>query len=203
MNLNRHLVRFALGLSCLTAVTCLGWLWQTLAAAQPANPPPAPRPALKLADSQTLGGADRYLTYLSTDKPIYRAGETVFVRGVVLHQASHRPLPAGPTTPAVIEIRGPKGDVVASGQANAEDSVLGFQWTVPEGQAGGQADRREARCAYHQVDEGYLHAVAVVDEAHVEAEEAEYADHEYNRVCEPRGLHTRRRRRAILFSAHH
>jgi uncharacterized protein YfaS (alpha-2-macroglobulin family) len=39
---------------------------------------------------------------------------------------------------AVVEIRGPKGDVVASGQVLTEDSVAGFQWTVPDGQPGGQ-----------------------------------------------------------------
>ncbi len=37
-----------------------------------------------------------------------------------------------------MEIHGPKGDVVASGQVTTEDSVVGFQWTVPEGQAGGE-----------------------------------------------------------------
>ncbi len=35
--------------------------------------------------SPQLGGPDRYLTHLSTDKPIYRIGETVFLRGVLLH----------------------------------------------------------------------------------------------------------------------
>nr|MCU0876018.1 hypothetical protein [Pirellulaceae bacterium] len=40
--------------------------------------------------------------------------------------------------PAVVEIQGPKGDVVASGQVTTEDSVAGFQWTVPDGQAGGE-----------------------------------------------------------------
>lgn len=138
MNLKRCFVRFALGLCSLLAVACLGWIWQGLAADQPASPPATASPVLKRAETQTLGGADRYLTYLSTDKPIYRTGETVFVRGVVLHHASHRPLSADQQTPAMIEIRGPKGDVVASGQATSEDSVLGFQWTVPDGQAGGQ-----------------------------------------------------------------
>ena len=46
------------------------------------------------AHPEALGGLDRYLTFLSTDKPIYRAGETVFVRGVLLHQATRRPLAA-------------------------------------------------------------------------------------------------------------
>ncbi len=136
--MNRAYVRFALGFCFLVVLACLGRIWQSFAADQPANPSPANQPAPKIADAQTLGGPDRYLTYLSTDKPLYRAGETVFVRGVVLHHAHRRPLPAEEQTPAVMEIRGPKGDVVASGQVVSEDSVLGFQWTVPDGQAGGQ-----------------------------------------------------------------
>ncbi|MEM9346284.1 MAG: alpha-2-macroglobulin family protein [Planctomycetota bacterium] len=39
-----------------------------------------------------LGGEERYLTHVSTDKPIYRGGETVYVRGVVLHAFDQTPL---------------------------------------------------------------------------------------------------------------
>lgn len=88
-------------------------------------------------DSQTLGGAERYLTSVSTDKPIYRAGETVYVRAVVLKADTHEPLTAEQTH-AGIEIVGPKGDVVAQGLAMSEDSVVGFSWKVPDGQAGGE-----------------------------------------------------------------
>ena len=38
-----------------------------------------------------LGGSDRYRTHLSVDKPLYRGGETVYVRGVVLHYANRKP----------------------------------------------------------------------------------------------------------------
>jgi hypothetical protein len=83
----------------------------------------------------SLGGADRYLTAVSTDKPIYRAGETVWVRGVLLHAFDHTPL-AEPAN-ASIEIKGPKGETVAAGTAPATDSVWAFSWTVPAEQAGG------------------------------------------------------------------
>src|SRR5262245_63377243 len=66
------------------------------------------------ATTEVLGGAGRYLTSLSTDKPIYRAREKVYVRGVILQAGDHTPL-KGNQTNALIEIRGPKGDVVASG----------------------------------------------------------------------------------------
>jgi alpha-2-macroglobulin-like protein len=88
------------------------------------------------ASTELLGGADRYLTHVSTDKPIYRPGEQMFVRGVVLHHQTNKPL--SENISAAVEIIGPKGDVVASGPASAEDSVLAFAWTIPGEQAGGQ-----------------------------------------------------------------
>ena len=90
--------------------------------------------------TDALGGEDRYLTHLSTDKPIYRAGETVFVRGVVLDAFDHTPLPEdenGRANP-MVEIKDPKGAVVVSGQSRMADSTVGFSWEVPEGQAGGE-----------------------------------------------------------------
>jgi len=93
---------------------------------------------LKITNTEILGGSNRYLAYLSTDKPIYRAGETIYMRGVILHHATRVPFPANRQVHALVEIRGPRGDVVAGGPAASEESVLGFQWTVPDGQAGGE-----------------------------------------------------------------
>src|ERR1700722_19484077 len=89
-----------------------------------------------MVTTEALGGEDRYLTSVSTDKPIYRSAEKVYVRGVVLQAANHKPLPT--STNAIIQIKGAKGDVVASGSADAHESVWGFAWEVPEGQAGGE-----------------------------------------------------------------
>ena len=90
------------------------------------------------ATTQELGGAERYLTFVSTDKPIYRAGEKVYVRGVLLNAADRKPLPANQQTQTTIEVKGPKGDTVASGFAPTQDSAWGFAWEVPQGQAGGE-----------------------------------------------------------------
>jgi hypothetical protein len=95
-------------------------------------------PKAKRATTQDLGGANRYLTFVSTDKPIYRAGEKVYVRGVLLNAAGHKPLPDNQSASATIEIKGPKGDTIAGGSSSAQNSVWGFAWEVPEGQAGGQ-----------------------------------------------------------------
>jgi len=93
-----------------------------------------PEPA-EVVDSATLGGKDRYLAHVSTDKPIYRAGEKVYVRSVVLHAADRTPLTD--SVAGFVEIKGPKGNTVSSGRAATEESVTGFAWEVPEGQAGG------------------------------------------------------------------
>jgi len=86
--------------------------------------------------SASLGGADRFLTFVSTDRPIYRPGEKLYVRGVVLHANTHAPNASATT--ALVEVTGPKGDTVASGYANAQDSVVGFSWDIPAGTAGGE-----------------------------------------------------------------
>jgi len=86
--------------------------------------------------TKELGGGERYLAHVSTDKPIYRTGEQVYVRCVVLHALDKTPLKKG--TEVFFEIQGPKGDTLASGYSRMEDSVAGWAWGVPEGQAGGQ-----------------------------------------------------------------
>jgi hypothetical protein len=94
------------------------------------------KPALVTSD--TLGGADRTLTYVNTDKPMYRPGEKVYVRGVVLNAHTHVPLPVGGGPAMTYQILGPKGDVVATGATQVTDSIAGFAWDVPPGQAGGE-----------------------------------------------------------------
>jgi len=83
-----------------------------------------------------LGGPDRALTSISTDKPIYRSGERVYVRGVVLNAFKHTPV-AEPAQ-ATVEIRGPRGNVVAGGVTQAQAGTWAFAWDVPPGQAGGE-----------------------------------------------------------------
>jgi hypothetical protein len=100
------------------------------------------------ATTELLGGADRYLTSVSTDKPIYKIGEMVYVRGVILNASNHKPLleeaqAAQPTVyvapvSANVEIKGPKGETVATGWTQAKDSCWGYSWQVPPGQAGGE-----------------------------------------------------------------
>src|SRR5213593_4961091 len=84
------------------------------------------------------GGLERYFVHVSTDKPIYRGGERLYVRGVLLRAAGHTPMTTGLNETASFEIKGPKGDTVASGVSAIIDSVAGFSWDIPAGQAGGE-----------------------------------------------------------------
>jgi hypothetical protein len=95
----------------------------------------APRP-VDPATPQRLGGETRYLTHVSTDKPIYKEGEIVYVRGVVLEARSRTPVGNGRS--GTIIVKGPKGEVVTQAQSALVDGAFGFSWRVPEGQAGGE-----------------------------------------------------------------
>ncbi|HYH97282.1 MG2 domain-containing protein [Hyalangium sp.] len=88
------------------------------------------------ADTSSLGGSNRYLTFVSTDKPLYRPGEKVMARGLLLKADDRKPHPGGAN--AQLEIRGPKGDVVTTAIVNIKDAVWGYSWTVPPEQAGGE-----------------------------------------------------------------
>lgn len=124
--------RFAVifGVCCLALLTSLG-LWRGLLAEGETKQEVS-------KTTQQLGGGDRYLTAISTNKSIYKPGETMFMRAVVLHHTTRKPLAKDQQSTVAIEIKGPKGDVVAGGQITTENSVAGFSWNVPEEQAGGE-----------------------------------------------------------------
>src|ERR1019366_786891 len=94
-----------------------------------AEPVPQPQPGVQ-------NEGDRFLGYVSTDKPIYRIGETLYLRTVVVGADDRKPL-AGNYPGAMVEITGPKGETIARGYAGIADSVAAFSWQVPEGSAGG------------------------------------------------------------------
>src|SRR5687767_5424498 len=86
--------------------------------------------------------SEPFLTHIATDKPIYRIGEKVYVRGVVLRANGHTP---GASGPANFQIKGPKGDIVAEGVANIVDSIAGFSWEIPANLAAGEYTVRIAQ----------------------------------------------------------
>ncbi len=90
---------------------------------------PAPFP-------KDLGGDDRARAFLATDKPIYREGETVYARGVVLDALSGALKADGLNVQ--FEVHGPKGDIVATCVSNLQAGTAPFTWAVPQGQSGGE-----------------------------------------------------------------
>lgn len=95
--------------------------------------------------AQDLGGDERYLIYASTDKPIYREEESLYLRAVFLNAADNTPV--NPSANSSIrngqiginvKIRGPKGDFVFEGYGAGDDSTAGIKWEIPSGTAGGQ-----------------------------------------------------------------
>ena len=86
--------------------------------------------------SEMLGGKTRMLNYLSTDKPIYREKEKIYLRSVFLNAKDNFPIDVG--YGVNFTIKGPKGDVITTLYSNLQDSTAGAYWEIPQGQAGGE-----------------------------------------------------------------
>ncbi len=93
-------------------------------------------PAKDPATTERVGGPNRYVTSVSTDKSIYKAGETVFVRGVVLNANSHVPARNGLWSQIVV--KGPRGEVLTQGQSNVQDGAFGFSYVLGPDAPGGE-----------------------------------------------------------------
>ncbi len=118
---------------------CMAGLLLLTGASRGTEVAPAPQPENKGVLEEKLGGKDRILAYLSTDKPIYRAGETVYFRGVLLDAKTNIPASFENRPPQVsLVLKGPKGDIVARLTSTAVANTSGLSWTVPAGQAGGE-----------------------------------------------------------------
>jgi uncharacterized protein YfaS (alpha-2-macroglobulin family) len=128
---SRPAVRLLMAVSA--ALVC-GILLRSGIVAEEAPPKPKKKPTV----TQILGGENRYLTHVSTDKPMYKPGETAYIRGVVLRAGSHQPLDEKGQVSAQIQVAGPKGNIVTTGWVPSQNSVLGFSWKVPKGQPGGE-----------------------------------------------------------------
>ncbi|MBI3267800.1 MAG: A-macroglobulin complement component [Planctomycetes bacterium] len=83
-----------------------------------------------------FGGDDRALLHLASDKPVYRPGEIVYARGLLL-DVFRTTLKKQPIH-CHMDVKSPKGDVVASGDMNLNDGVAPFSWPIPREQAGGE-----------------------------------------------------------------
>ncbi|MGE0713179.1 MAG: MG2 domain-containing protein [Planctomycetota bacterium] len=85
--------------------------------------------------SDELGGRERALGHVTTDKPLYRPGETLYGAVVVLDAFERAPWPE-PVWVAW-ELRGPKGDPVTSGEGATEGGVAAFNHAFAADAPGG------------------------------------------------------------------
>ncbi|PIE43078.1 MAG: A-macroglobulin complement component [Gammaproteobacteria bacterium] len=93
---------------------------------------------LKTISTKQLGGDKRYLVYVSTDKPVYRAQEPVYLRAVILDAVDNTPLQSGEQPVIEVKIQGPQGNTVFEGSGIGRDSSVGIKWLIPEETPGGQ-----------------------------------------------------------------
>ncbi len=83
-----------------------------------------------------LGGNERLLAHLATDKPLYRPGETVFGRAALLDAFTRAP--AQRIVWLEWEVRSPRGDVVTQGGGASAGGIAPFSWRIPEELPGGE-----------------------------------------------------------------
>ncbi|MCZ7607881.1 MAG: MG2 domain-containing protein [Planctomycetota bacterium] len=83
-----------------------------------------------------LGGSDRYLAHISTDKPIYRPGETLYLRSVLLHAFKHTPLKGYQY--GHVKVTNSRGSAVMESDFRIDDSAGGASWEIPKNMAGGE-----------------------------------------------------------------
>ncbi len=81
----------------------------------------------------------RPLHYLSTDKGVYRPGECVYMRDVVLDGITNYPLSSLVDGEGLFrwKVLGPREDEVASGEVSYRDSVGAMSWEIPADAVGG------------------------------------------------------------------
>lgn len=122
-------------------------LGQNIAISKTTAPPlKSPTPLVKTpaerATTESLGGPERYLTFVSTDKPIYKISDSVHLRGVLLDAIHHKPMPEEAYFFANLEVKGPKGEVIFATPLRGHSSLWYTDWQVPAGVPGGEYTAR-------------------------------------------------------------
>jgi alpha-2-macroglobulin-like protein len=93
--------------------------------------------------SELFKNNQRYQSFLSTDKPIYKLGDTVYIRNVFLNGIDLKPILRDDLKDyyfcSECKILGPKGDTVSSILLDKpENSTLGCKWLIPNDLSGGE-----------------------------------------------------------------
>lgn len=85
---------------------------------------------------EDFGGTDRYATYVSTDKPLYRPGETLFLRSAHLHAMNRTPIKG--EFWAAAKVTNSRGAVVMQTSFQVKEASGGASWKIPANMAGGE-----------------------------------------------------------------
>jgi hypothetical protein len=100
------------------------------------KPLPAEAPEFSVPPPENLGGKERFLLLLSTDKPIYKPGETVYARAVMLRSDTFFPMQNN--SGVLLTVTGPRDNELFKTQTLTQNSTAGFTWTIPHGTPGGR-----------------------------------------------------------------
>ncbi|GAQ87713.1 alpha-2-macroglobulin [Klebsormidium nitens] len=105
--------------------------------------------------AECLTSDTRWSTHLSTDKLVYRPGDTVHIRAVLLHPITGAPVSKEPSAygkDGTVKVMSPKGSVEASvATSQPEDSVAYAMWRVPESLPGGEYTLKLEYSEYNQM----------------------------------------------------
>jgi len=81
---------------------------------------------------------DRYLTHISTDKPIYKLGDTIYFRFVIINGLTQKTISKKRKFNTQIKILGPKGDTITTlSPSKVKYSTISAYWKIPEETSGG------------------------------------------------------------------
>ncbi|MDR2209267.1 MAG: hypothetical protein LBE22_09900 [Azoarcus sp.] len=97
---------------------------------------PAGAPEFSVPTPERLGGKERFLLLLSTDKPIYKPGETIYARAVMLRSDTFFPMQDN--SGVELTVTGPRYDELFTTWAPTQNSTTGFTWDIPHGTPGGR-----------------------------------------------------------------
>lgn len=76
------------------------------------------------------------LTFITTDKPLYKSNEKVYIRAALLDATSHEPSLGNQYV--AIQIKNSRGQVVANGSTNTQEGIWSYGWEIPAEQPGGE-----------------------------------------------------------------
>src|SRR4051812_38029379 len=86
--------------------------------------------------SDSILQGERLLAHLSTDKPLYKPGETVYGRAALLDAFTRAP--ASRPVALTFAVKSPKGEVLYRLPAAAEGGIAAFSQKLAEDLAGGE-----------------------------------------------------------------